>query len=209
MAAAARVPRQHERLRLARTIGRRGWLAQPAASGDGFVLAALGAVLAQPRRALSLSAIARLLTLWHAGLPLRPDALRVALRMDRRVRIARVAVTCTLAAPAAPPAPAVRTTRLRLTARRGDPALEAAPPGQAWTVLQLAAASVEPARRFAAALAAAPRGALAQFEIAADTAAPPALRRAFDLRIDVAFDVREGYVTIVPALQVVLPARSA
>jgi hypothetical protein len=209
MAAVAAAARRREQLRLARTIGRRGWQVQHASRGDGFVLAALGTIVAQPRRAFALTALVRLLRLWHEGLPLRPEALRVALCMNRRVRIGAVTLDAAVAAPAAPPAPLVRATRLRLAARRGDPALQPAPQEQAWTVLRLAPASVEPARRLAAALAAAPAGALAQFELAADTAAPAALRAGFDLRIDVAFDFREGYVTIVPALQVVLPAAGA
>lgn len=176
-----------ERLRLTRTFGVAGWQAWHA-DGDGFVLAALGVCLLEPGAALALRGLWRLARIWRSGIEaIDPAALRLALSMQREVRVSGVDVRVELAPPAHERRPS--TFRLALRRQRRGARLPAAEDGCAWTVLALAATDRRAFAAMTAALQAAPRGTRLMLDIAAQRSrAPDTLRADFPLRADARID---------------------
>ncbi len=190
-----------ERLRLTRTFGSAGWQAWHA-DGDGFVLAALGTCLLRPGASLALRGFWRLLRLWRRGPDaVDPDALRLALCLQRDVRLSGISVRVELAH--ASDTPHARTYEFALRGMRRSAALPAAEEGHAWTVLALAAGNQCAFAAMTAALYAAPRGTRLTVDFAARrTHAPDKLRADFPLRAAAQFSAHEGWLPLIRATRI-------
>ena len=182
-----------EALLLTHTIGVAGWQARHEGAGHAFVLAAVGRCFVERRSSVNLPLLWRLRRLWNEGAAaLDPRALRLALWLDARVVLRDARVDVHLAPPQALP----KAFGLKLrTLRESGPQADA--PAR---VFGLAADSHERFRRLARDLADAPTGSVLRLLVQArHSAAPPALRAAFPLRVDLRLRADEDYVTLIRA----------
>jgi|GEM_PF-2180026 len=191
-----------ETLLLARTVGRKGWQVAHAGAAGEFALAAVGQCFANRGLLSNLPLLWRLRALWATELDtLDARELRLALAVDARVRLAlaRIEVRITQPLPGAAPH-ALLEAALPLAASRGrDARLPALAGGLTWRVHALSAEGARVFRRLARPLQSLARGARVELRVLArDSRSPPALRRAFPLRVELLFDPAEGYATVLP-----------
>lgn len=171
-----------EMLRLAHTLGRRGWTAAHEGARSAFALAAVGRALTRPG-AFGPALLWRLFRLWRAGLArLDPAALRLALATDARVKLGGLA----LAFEFSPPAAAPQRIDLPLLPERAAAArLAPLPAPWAWRAFRLAPAAGAAWAGLARAGARLPAGTRLTIEATAmRSAAPLALRAGLPLRVD-------------------------
>lgn len=195
-----------ETLRLARTLGAKGWQVWHA-EGDSFVLAALGTCFLQPLSVFTLRGLWRLARVWRRGFRVSElRALRLALCMDTRARLGGLVVDIALVAAARAPGELVESFRVSvrsLRRRQRDRRLPAPPPGCAWTVLRLGPQSEAAFVRMARTLATQPSGTLLQIQLRTRRSqAPDTLRLDFPLRIDGLLEAGEGFFPLVRELRV-------
>jgi hypothetical protein len=191
-----------ETLLLARTVGRRGWEVAHAGASREFALAAVGQCFAQRGLLSNLPLLWRLRALWATELD-TVDAreLRLALAVDARVRLSLARIDLRITQPLhGAAAHALLEAALPLAATRGrDARLPALDDGLAWRVHAFSAEGARAFHRLARPLQSMARGARVELRVLArDSRSPPALRRAFPLRVELLFDPAEGYATVVP-----------
>jgi len=192
-----------ETLLLAHTVGRTGWEVAHAGTAAEFALAAVGRCFVRRRLLFNLPLLWRLRSLWRDGVAaLDPRALRLAMAVDPRVRVAGARIDVRITAPVddGPQPMTLVETALPLAAvRERDARLDELDDGLVWRVHGLAADGVRNFKRLARALEASVRDARVELRVSArESRAPAELRAGFPLRIDLLFDAAEGYVTLVP-----------
>ncbi|GIL03898.1 MAG: hypothetical protein BroJett031_04180 [Betaproteobacteria bacterium] len=182
-----------EILLLTHTMGVAGWQARHEGGGRAFVLAAFGRCFIERRISFNLPLLWRLRRLWREGAAaLDPRALRLALWLDERVVLRGARVDVHLAPPAAQPK--AFGLGLRTLRERGP---EAEAPAR---VFGLASDSHERFRRLTRDLGVVPKGSALRLLVEAEhSAAPPALRAEFPLRVDLRLHADEDYVTLIRA----------
>jgi len=189
-----------ETLRLTHTIGVAGWPIEH--RGPRATLAALATCLRQGRKTLTLRGLWRLVRATGSG-NLDLTAVRLALRLDARVRLTGVTLKLQLTRPTAA---ARQDFQLPLTVQRTpDPGLTVSPPGQAWTVLRVASGQRTMAAQLLRAVNALPAGALLQLEIfARDSRAPDTLQADFPLRVDGLLGAGEEWMALIREVRIAL-----
>jgi hypothetical protein len=196
-----------EVLQLVHTVGRAGWDVSHAGGSAEFALAAVGRCFARRRLLFNLPLVWRLRKLWHEGVAqLDPRALRLALGVDRRVRVSGARIDVALSAPAdpaqagGPPVPALAVSLPLAAVRGADERLPALDDGLDWRVHALSADGVRAFRRLARALERMSKGTRVELRACArESRSPAALRKGFPLRIDLLLHPDDGYLTLVPA----------
>lgn len=191
-----------ETLTLAHTMGVTGWNVAHRGGATAFALAAVGQCFAQRRFAMNLALLWRLRSLWRTdAAQLDTRALRLALAVDPRVRVAQPALRVALQ-PAAG-APLLCDLPLALAATQEAPTAPA-PHATAWQVLKIDPRARAAVRKLERVLAALAQGGDLTLTASAKTAMPGALRAAFRLRIDLQVQRGADYLTLVPERTVAL-----
>jgi hypothetical protein len=126
---------------------------------------------------------------------LDPKDLRAAARVDSRATIQRVTLTLDIEPP---DGAARRTYRLPLDQPASDPRLEPPPPDRRWFAFALSSQGLAEYQRIKREYAAIPKGSKGTLRISSEEGSvPPVQARAFPARLDVLFDPREGYFTLI------------
>jgi hypothetical protein len=188
-----------ETLQLTHTVGRAGWDVAHAGGRSEFALAALGLCFAHRRLMFNLPLLWKLRALWNAGVAdLDPRALRLALSVDRRVRVSGAGIDVALT-PASGGTKPLAVSLPLVAARAADDRLPPADDGLDWRVLALSADGVKAFRKLARGLAGLPKGTLVELTASAkESKAPAALRRGYPLRVELLLDPAAGWLTLVP-----------
>lgn len=127
---------------------------------------------------------------------LDPTELRAAARVDSRATMRNV----TISVDVEPPDGTVRRTYvIPLEQPTADARLERAPADRRWYAFALSPKGLAEYQRIKREYGSLPKGSSAIVRIAAadDGSVPPALMRAFPLRVDVLLDPAEGYFTMI------------